>query len=160
VGLLQVDAARVAAVDELAARGMKEGRRPVHGAQPVKRQAGERYARAQQLVRKEPQVEAGVVGDDGASGDRVEHVRRDLRERRRAGDIGGGDPVHVGRPHVALWVDQRGPVVLDLTAVGDEDDADLHDTVVLLRYESGGLHIDHCVAGHAIDLPARSPPGS
>jgi len=41
--------------------------------------------------------------------------------------------VDLGRSDVALWVDERAPVILDVTLSGDIDDTDFDHTVAAVR---------------------------
>lgn len=64
------------------------------------------------------------------------------------GYVTGRDSVNLGRANVALRIDQRRPMVLDLAPVRDVDNTDLDDPVVMRRRQPRGLKIDDGVAGH------------
>jgi hypothetical protein len=106
------------------------------------------HAATGELVVQEGRVEAGVVSHQCPTAQGRDDAGRNLAEGGSTEDVAGRDAVDVRRPDVALRIDQRGPLVLELTIVGELDNADLDDSIVLLRKQPGRLQVDDGVTRH------------
>ena len=140
-------ARRLAARHQAPRRGGDVAAGELHGAHPRDAGPAAQAAEPAQRLGEETDVEAGVMGDDGAAGEVAYEQVGDLRQRRGADEVLGDEPVDVGGAHVhaRAGVHQGGPAALRGAVGAQEHQADL-DNGVPRRRQPGGLQVDDRVA--------------
>jgi len=97
---------------------------------------------------KKRKLKAEIVRNKSSPSHGREQARHEVIKDRCAKHIARCDAMQAGLAHVPLRVDQRTPMMFDLTGVSDKHKSDLDNAVAHGGLKASGLKVNYGVSGH------------